>query len=319
VNIYGESIAPPSGKGEDYGFSLELMEGDLNLRVNWYEVAQTNSRTSNSGPDILAQWELAWFDQVVIPRLAEQYGLTHTDFFSPIGWGDNRIEETADVVSKGLEIEVVYNPTRNWRMMANVSKQKAIRSNIAPGLTRWIEETLPTWQAQPWFNGAATHDAGWGVNGNVQTYIDSFNAGRVMATYKAEEGLTSPELREWRANFINNYEFTEGSLKGWNFGGALRWESEAAIGYPGIAENGLLVGLDLANPYTDGEQLNVDLWGGYTRKIWNDRVTWNIQLNVRNVTESEGLQPILKNSDGTPAQFRIEFGPTWYLTSTFKF
>jgi outer membrane receptor protein involved in Fe transport len=319
VNVYGESIAPPSGKGKDYGFSLDLMEGDLNVRVNWYEVAQTNSRTTNSGPDILAQWELAWFDQVVIPRLAEQYGLTHDTFFSPIGWGDNRIEETADVVSKGVEVEVVYNPTANWRIMANVSKQKASRSNIAPGLTRWIEETLPTWQAAPWFNGPETYDAGWGVDGNLATYFSSFNTGRVLATYKSEEGLTSPELREWHINVINNYEFTEGRLKGWNVGGALRWESEAAIGYPGITENGLLVGLDLANAYTDDAQLNVDLWTGYTRRIWNDRIKWNIQLNVRNVTQSEGLQPILANSDGTPAQFRIEFGPTWYLTSTFNF
>jgi hypothetical protein len=200
-----------------------------------------------------------------------------------------------------------------------VSKQKASRSNIAPGLTRWIEETLPTWEAQPWFNGPQTYDAGWGVDGNIATYFSSFNTGRVLATYKAEEGLTTPELREWRANLINNYEFSDGRFKGWNFGGAARWESEAAIGYPGITENGLLVALDLNNPYTDGEQFNIDLWAGYSRKLWNDRVRWNIQLNVRNVTEKEGLQPILKNSDGTPAQFRIEFGPTWYLTSTFNF
>lgn len=320
VNIFGESIPPPAGTGKDYGFSLDLMEGNLNVRVNWYEVAQTNSRTSNSGPDILAQWELAWFDQVVIPKLAEQYGLTHDQFFSPVGWGDNRIEETADVVSKGLEIEVIYNPTRDWRIMANVSKQKAEKSNIAPGLSRWVEEVLPTWQSQPWFDGAQTYDAGWGVNGNLATYFSSFNTGRVLATYKSEEGLTSPELREWHANVISTYEFRDGALKGWNFGGALRWESEAAIGYPGITnEDGLLVALDFDKPYTDGEQLNLDLWAGYTRQIWNDRVRWNLQLNVRNVTQSEGLQPILKNSDGTPAQFRIEFGPTWYLTSTFSF
>lgn len=322
VNIFGDPIAPPSGTGKDYGFSLELLDGDLNVRVNWYEVEQTNSRISNQGPDIAAQWELPWFDQVVIPRLAEQYGLSHTEFFSPVTWGDNNIEETADVVSEGVEIELTYNPTDNWRIMANVSQQKASRTNIGPGLTRWIEEVLPVWQSQPWWDGPATYDAGWGLDGNLQDYFDTFNSGRILATYKAEEGKLSPQLREWRVNLITNYTFTEGALRGWNFGGALRWEDEAAIGFPAITDviNGTetLVGLDIDNPYTDGEQVTLDLWAGYARRIWQDRVNWSIQLNVRDVTGEKGFQPINKDSNGQSSVFRIEFGPTWYLTSTFS-
>lgn len=321
VDIFGKPLGPPSGKGKDYGFSVDLMEGNLSVRVNWYELAATNARMGFTGPLIEAQWELPWFDQVVIPKLAEKYGLTHTskDFFSPYTYGDSHIAETSDQVSKGVEIEVIYNPTRNWRIMANVTKGKASQSNIAPGLTKWVNEVLPVWQKQPWFNGPQTYDAGWGYNGNLQGYFNNFNTARNLATYKAFEGQTVQELREWHTAVISNYEFYEGTLKGWNFGGAARWESEAAIGYPAVLTNGLLTGLDLAHPYTDGGNFYLDAWVGYTRKILHNRVTWNIQLNARDLTSKKELVPIVANSDGTPSQFRIQFGPTWYLSSTFNF
>lgn len=322
VNIFGEPIGPPAGKGRDYGFSVDLVEGKLTARVNWYKLEATNARMGFTGPLVEAQWELPWFDQVVIPGLAAQYGLTHgpEDRFTPLTFGDARIAETSDQVSKGVEVEIIYNPTKDWRIMANVSKGEATQSNIAPGLTRWVEEVLPVWQAAPWFNGAATYDAGWGFSGNLQGYFNNFNTARNLATYKAFEGQTVQELREWHANLISNYEFHDGPVKGWNFGGAVRWESEAAIGYPGVFDQGgQLVGLDLGKAYTDGADIHLDLWVGYRRKILHDKVDWSLQLNVRDVTEKNGLKPIAANGDGTPSQFRIVFGPSWYLTSTFNF
>lgn len=320
VNIFGELFPPPSGKGKDYGFSVDLFEGKLNAKVNWYELDSTNSRTTNSGPDILAQWELPFFSQVVIPALAAQAGVAPPAAFTPLTWGDNRIQETADQVSKGIELELTYNPTKNWRIMATLSKNEASQSNIAPSLTRWVQEVLPQWQSQPWFSGPYAYDSGWGFNGNLQGYINTFNTGRVLPTYKALEGQTSQELRKYHFSLISNYQFTEGRFKGWNFGGAVRWQSEAAIGYPALTNSaGQLVGLDLDNAYTDGGDIFADVWTGYSKRILHDRVNWNIQLNVRNLTGSDKLRPILKNSDGTPSQFRIEFGPTWYLSNTFSF
>lgn len=321
VDIFGKLIGVPQGTGKDYGFSLDLMDGRITTRVNWYEVESTNARMPFTGPVVAGQWELPWFDQVVIPGLAAKYGRTWgaSDRFTPITFGDARIAEVSSQLSKGMEIEAIFNPTNNWRIMANVSKQKAVESDIAPGLTRWIAEVLPKWQQLPWWNGTETFDGGWGFNGNLQGYINNFNSGRTLATYKAFEGRTNPALRKWRANFINNYSFTQGRLRGFNAGGAVRWESEAAIGYPAVLTNGLLTGLDLSRAYTDGGNLNVDLWAGYTRKIFGDRINWNLQLNVRDVNQKDRLEPIVKNSDGTPAVYSIRFGPTWYLTSTFTF
>ncbi|HEX9786127.1 MAG TPA: TonB-dependent receptor plug domain-containing protein [Opitutaceae bacterium] len=324
LNLYGEPIPLPEGPGEDWGFSLNLMEGRLNLRANWYKTSITNARMGFLGPVVAGQWELPWFDQEVIPQMAAKFGQTWTaaDQFTSITYGDSRVVETMDETAKGLELEMTYNPTKNWRIMANVTKQEAVQSNIAPGLTRWKAEVLPKWQAQPWWDGTIPggYTDPWGVSGNLREQFYVFNSGRVLDTFKAFDGQPNPEIRKWRFNLVNTYNFTDGKLKGWNVGGALRWEDSAAIGYPAITEiiNGTetLVGVDIANAYRDGSNVNLDAWVGYSRKVSGDRYTWNIQLNVRDIGRSNGLQPIVKNSDGATAAYRIEFGPTWYLSSS---
>lgn len=327
VNLFGEPIALPTGPGEDYGFSLNLLEGKLNARFNWYQTDIKDARLDHNGSvNIAARWELPWIDQQVIPLIAERYGQTWDadDQFSPFVYGNEDVSDTADEEAKGIEFELTYNPTRNWRIMANAAKQEARRSNIAPALQKWKEEVLPTWQAQPWWTGpipGGTFTDPWGSSAeNLEQVIYNYNSGGTLDTFKAFEGQPNPAIREWRFNFVNTYTFTEGRFKGWNVGGALRWESEAAIGFPAITEviNGTetLVGIDVSDPYEDDGDLNVDLWIGYSRKVWADRYTWNIQLNVRDVTRRDGLRPLVKNSDGTTALYRIEFGPTWYLSSS---
>lgn len=324
LNLFGEAIPLPQGPGKDYGFSFDLMEGRLNMRFNWYETSITNARMGFVGPVVAGQWELPWFDQVVIPQMAAKFNQTWTaaDQFTAIPYGDGRVAETADESAKGMEVEVTFNPTKNWRIMANASKQKAVQSNIAPGLTRWKAEVLPVWQSKPWWSGAIPggYTNPWGVSGNLQQNFTTFNSGRILDTFKAFEGVSNPEIRQWRFNVVNTYAFTEGGLKGWNVGGAFRWEDSAAIGFPALTQviNGVptLVGQDLANAYTDKGNVNLDAWVGYTRRVWNDRLNWNVQLNVRDIGRGNGLQPIVKNSNGATSQYRIEFGPTWFLSSS---
>ena len=62
----------------------------------------------------------------------------------------------------------------------------------------------------------------------------------------------------------------------------------------------------------------VDLWIGYETKL-TDRIEWRIQLNLRNVGESEGLTAISANPDGSAAVYRIQEGMSWRVTNTFRF
>jgi len=315
VNMYGESIAPPSGTGEDWGFTLQLMDNKINIRTNWYRVEQVNSRMGWSDALWLGQWELLVIDEWLMPDAAAQAGVPY-ERVTPLPIGDARIKTLADVVAEGLEIEIVANPTDNLRLMLNISQQKAVSSNIAPAVTRFLEEALPYWEG---LGGGQVWDGPyqislWGVEGTPKDWYEYFPEQRTL-TYKSAEGRSNPQIREWRMNAIANYTFSDGKLDGWNIGTALRWEDKAAIGFKPVKENGLITGYDLDNPYTDDGRLDIDAWVGYATRIY-DKYDLRVQLNVRNLTRSEGFQAINTNSDGTPNAFRIEFGPTWTLEST---
>jgi hypothetical protein len=106
-------------------------------------------------------------------------------------------------------------------------------------------------------------------------------------------------------------------------GGNQRWESKAAIGYRGRVgdpTNPLNINLaDPSQPVFDDGNFYTDLWLSYSRKIFNNRYGWKIQLNVNNVTEDGHLQPTAVNFDGSPWAFRIIDSRQFILTSTLTF
>ncbi|MDA0709534.1 MAG: hypothetical protein O3B73_04905 [bacterium] len=129
------------------------------------------------------------------------------------------------------------------------------------------------------------------------------------------------ELREWRWNFITNYQFdADSTLGGFNIGGAGRWQDKAAIGLP-VAFSDVLgsFALDPSNPIFGGSEFNADLWIGYKRRIWDDKIDWKLQLNLRNVIGEDGLIPIAAAPDGTIINSRIPQGTIWELSSRFSF
>jgi outer membrane receptor protein involved in Fe transport len=130
-----------------------------------------------------------------------------------------------------------------------------------------------------------------------------------------------PEIRRWRFNFTNNYRFTEGRLKGFNVGGAYRWQDRVAIGYRSVIANVNGINqetIDLNDPFWGPNETAVDLWVGYTRRIAK-KYTWRVQLNVRNALGKDELVPINSQPDGGPAAFRISYGADWFLTNSIEF
>ena len=132
------------------------------------------------------------------------------------------------------------------------------------------------------------------------------------------DGSPSPELRRWRFNVVSNYSFTEGRLKGWRLGGALRWQDRSAIGYPvRLLPDGSGV-FDVTKPYYGPSETNVDGWIGYSRKL-GEKIRWSAQLNVRNIGVGNRLIPVSAQPDGTYNTMRIAEPQTWLLTTSFEF
>ncbi len=355
INGYGESLPPPQGETTEYGFNVLAFDGKLTLRVNWFE---TSVRNQSSTPTvvriaredaILGQAGIWVQEANVNPHLVESRNADIELLFSalPANYRDlyeyrvtgeppnvaaqrNQLVgqvDTTDYSAKGMEVEIVYNPTPNWRILANVAKQETVQSNSLPFLKDLIARMTPVWE-QLRDRPRSTYPLDWQPGDPLPsssvtfgTWLDA-NVYGPYATAIATEGSASAEQRKWRANLVTNYTFSQdilgGKLKGWGIGCGIRWQDKIGIGYPSTRNADNSVNIDVANPYYDPAETNVDAWVTYQRRLW-DKVDWKLQLNVRNLIADDtpiaiGVQPW-----GEVSTVRLAPERRWYLTSTFTF
>ena len=230
-----------------------------------------------------------------------------------------------DNISKGMEFELYAQPIRGLRLTLNASKQEAERNNVGDAelnnLVTQINTALNT-------TGAGSLRLGTGATS--ATALSSWNANfwASWLSVKGQEGNAVPELRKWRANMIANYDFQEGLLKGFSVGAGYRWQDKVIVGYKPIyfigdkpTDNPFLANVakfDLGSPYHGPAEHNIDLWVGYERKLTR-KINYRVQLNVRNVGETDGLIPVTVQPDGTVASWRIAPTQVWSLTNTLSF
>ncbi len=149
---------------------------------------------------------------------------------------------------------------------------------------------------------------------------------------KGEEGKPTSEQREWRFNFVNNYTFREGKLRGFSVGGAARWQDKASGGFPisWVKNDGSGEGVplgenshiepDVLNPFYTDTDLAIDLIFGYRKKIFG-KVDWKMQVNLRNVHnwDNTDVDAIRFQPDGSVARARFAPPRQIFLTNTFRF
>lgn len=228
---------------------------------------------------------------------------------------------TEDNVSKGWEFEVTANPTRSLRVAANISKTKAERDNVPGDSTRAVYEFIQNAMYNP--DGSKTN-AGLmrdGYDWQNKTIAD-FWTGENWVQYGVVQqlnGQPAPELVEWRANVLANYSFQQGALRGWGVGGAYRFESGNAIGFPYYFDDAGTITANIQSPWKRESNDRVDLWVRHERKLWEGRINWSIQLHLFNAFGDDELIPVRANPDGVFANFRIQQGRSWRLSNTFRF
>jgi hypothetical protein len=253
---------------------------------------------------------------------------------------------TQDSKAEGYEVQVTYNPSRNWTMKLTGAKQETTYQNIAPQYDAWYAVRKPVWDAATapdiadFTDGAgsqyslrnfwtsygytsATRLSNTDGNTSAENYFNNTVVSQIGLA-KALEGVVAPNQRKYRGSFLTNYTFSEGRLRGFSVGGSERWESKAAVGFKGKAADPtrptVLTASDPDQPvYFDNGNYYTDLWFTYRTKIWNDKVGMKIQLNINNAFESGDLRPIAVNYDGTPWAFRIIDPREFILTTTFDF
>jgi len=212
-----------------------------------------------------------------------------------------------------------------------------VRSNILPDWAAFVEANRDLWfdgynnnpggpsQLNYWTIDGFSDIRHWGGSTGYSSEQDTFGGRMMQDVYGpyvnavSGEGVAVSELRKWRFNVVTNYTFTEGKFKNVNFGGAVRWQDKSAIGYlPQYNTDANIWVTNVGSPFFGPSETNYDAWVGYTRKL-TERITWDIQLNVRDLFASDALIPIAANPDGTVAQVRIPSTTTWTLTNSFRF
>jgi hypothetical protein len=234
-----------------------------------------------------------------------------------IQWAGS-INDTTDITSKGMEAEIILNPTKSWRIAFNAAQQEVIMDNIAPRLENLVDSfLLPYMQRFGYMDWGNPTGAPQGATFESTTYerlVEYFYV-------KGLEGQPTAEQREWRFNLITNYTFREGPLKGFQVGGAARWQDEVNGGYPVTFNDALRIyEPQVDQGYFTDTDLAVDLTFGYRAKIMNN-VDWRMQINMRNVHnwDNTDVDVFRFQQDGSPARARFAPPRQIWLTNTFRF
>lgn len=252
----------------------------------------------------------------------------------------NTIQNVFDLISdrdsKGYEVTVTGNPTANWRVSVSGSKSESADSNIGAQYFDFIQERLPTWAR--YLNVPFLPSTGGGnvtLGQVLQASIANFNYIRLA------NGRVNTLERKYRFTATTRYSFDRGRLKGAFVGANYLWRSPAAVGYnkititdnpfvvPGLVERAVEVD-DLDHPVRGSALTSFDAFLGYSRRLFDGKVQWRLQLNVRNVLNKDGLlvQRALNDGvdfNGTPilsgsgAIYTAQQPRAFILTNTFTF
>lgn len=357
TDIYLRNLPDPSGTGKDYGFALNLFSGKLVIRANAYDTRQLRSRTGNAGIIAtriigvdhigginnlpvtafqtyqLQQQAIIWANAAAA---AQGQTLTPSELNTrvaaimqvPVSFLDQfkySMTATQDVIAKGREIELNYNPTKFWTMKFNLAESESIQGNIGKEVAQYLAERMKVWQSiidpingQPWFTFRYPNTT------QTQAQDVAANITAPLNLALATEGLSNPQIRKYRANATTNFQLAGVSdnsiLKRFNVGGALRWEDKGAIGYWGKEQlPAVILNYDPTRPIYDKAHLYVDAFAGYRTRLFGNKVGTTFQFNVRNLTEGGRLQPIAADADGSISAWRIVSRRQFIFTTTFDF
>lgn len=353
-SVKGGFFDAPIGETTEKGISLSLFDSKLQFRANWFETQQQNladaavdesiNTLTNFIPDFTAGGvysfhtaaQLAAVGFTMPPMIVDSFGLRISQPNAQGFFSYSRSFTGRDIkssVSRGFEWEGTYNVTRNWRVAFNLAKTKAVESG--KGLN-WAE--VVDWVQKNWFGNPAIRALRVGAGGTLDT-VGGWEQRAITGFRNVQEtnGASNFQIRKWRANAITNYTFRSTSkFRGFGVGGGMRFQDRIFLGYQGKTNPADLGGsliADPTKPILGPTETEFDFWTSYRRRIFSDKVSLKVQLNVRNAFTNDELIPIRAQQADVYSKypafdhykatnyqlFRIAAPRTIQLTATFGF
>lgn len=344
-NVFLEQLPNPQGKTKEYGFSLNLFDNRLYMRVTRFNTTQFHARTGigtvatramSLDFDVPGQtrtfdlyqtatgWQQTLHPEFTVAQAqdaaAKQIGLSTDYLLSASG---KAISDALDATSKGTEVELQFNPTKYWTLKMTGGQQIAVDDNVSLFIQEYINLRMPTWTTTKDPTGALWWTTRLGSDGIPRDYYTG-NVEAPLNLAITTQGKRKPQTREYTAKVITNYQLAGIAgdnkwLRGAAVGGSYRWASKGAIGYyaaPADAD-GVIRRLDRDRPFYDKPVGNLDLLLTYSTRLFRNKVRTTFQFNVANATESGHLQGVAVNPDGQYWNYRIVDPRQFIFTTRF--
>ncbi len=340
VNIFNERTPPEGGETIEEGFMLSALDGKLNARVNWFETSAVNSRAENSSvnsyagilvdlvegtvfPENVANgWTVADAQAVLPPQ-----GVIDVSGFQP-NWANGTAVEarssndtaTQDFTAEGMEIEISYNPTPEWTLLLTIAQQETVTSNVYATVNQFVDDFVePVWVNSSFAQGFILNEE------TGQTLAERAQTSIVDPARKAASlaGIPAYEQREWGINFNTSYNVgrMDGLILDWlgdfTIGGGMRYQDKMGIGF-GLHTNEFgEIAFNRDDAYYAPSQTFYDL---FFRSVYqlSDKYDLTVQLNIRDLTDHDGLYPFYAQPDGSKL-YRIQEGRLATLSGTIEF
>lgn len=347
-DAFGQSLPDPTGETKDYGFTLKLLDNRLVISAKQYEtlakgrgtsdlntivqrIVRMDLRDSSGDPGLATflenQLKLAnptWTEDQVDTEVMKLSGVDPAFIRGHI---KQTHADNSDAISRGKEVEIVYNPTNYWTMRTTLTQATPYNGNMSSAASEYIAQRWETWTT---IKDPVTGALWWTGKGDNNTVpVDWFtnNVSANLALANALAGKRRTQTREYRVNFVTNFKLSgltdHRCFKNFDVGGAVRWESKGSIGYLGAEPTTInkitaIRDYDPTKPVWDGDNYYFDFNVGYNLKLFENKVSCRLQLNVVNAFENGHLQPISVNPDGKVWAFRIIAPRQFIFSATFQ-
>ena len=347
VDPLGRSAPNSAGQTVDYGVRLSLLQGRLSLGVSHFTTSADNQARNANGSvggtrNILGRLRnYKTAGDPYFKDLAESGGY-------PVDTGNT--SDTWSYVAEGYEMNLIFNPSRNWRVaLSGSTNTNQLGKHLAAVGTYLYTDSkyqgLGTWktlaselrkieagQASAFF---ALNPAD--ATAKVQAAADALFLEQQIASQEkgylddqALSGITTARNGKYAFNGLVTRVFNEGRLKGWTVGGNYRWRSANTIGYQRMTNAaGAPVGtIDPSRPLSGKEFWDLGAMVSYQRRVFGN-VNLRTQLNIQNLPNWQTPRLVKSDYDsqalyGTtnaivPIIWEIRRPRNYILTATFEF
>ncbi len=302
-DVTGAVVEPPYGQSHEYSIRLRLLEDRLNLKVNYFNSLNRNITLADSG----LRANLIDFEQqllvndptyVINPLFREELNPVAGNFRLP---GDRN--------SKGIEVDVTFNPTRNFRLFWNLGRTETKIDDLSTEPTwDYLEARLATWRNfqgnwsnAPYLNNQTVEAA---YNSMIQAPIDD-----VLANL----GNPGGNSQTWRSNLVATRSFTTGRLKGATLSANFRYRGPSIVGFANKVDAKGRVRIDRDHEYKSEQYVLTGLMANYRFRGFGN-TAWRVQLNANNVFNTRRVFLTRTFADGSPRNYGRQAGREFILT-----